>query len=668
MTGEMVQNKCYIHGKATMKRGRIRRNIKIKDGPLLSAEHSDRKTLWENWLQTMNTHGDNLCMGERHLENGKFTGYKYKTYREVNVDVQRFRAGMKHLGVEPNQHVAIYCKNRSEWQVTDIAMQSISVASIPLYDTLGPEAAEYVLENAECVACVVDMSGLATVCKIQNSFLKLVVALPPRTFEPAEKHNEYKALLQAAATNNMKVVSYDEVLKIGSRNPCPAVPPSGSDLATICYTSGTTGVPKGVALTHNNMMSDVIAIKADVPLYSSDCTISYLPLAHMYQRCMEIGIFSGGGKVGYYRGDTLLLLDDIAACQPTLFFGVPRLFNRIYDKIMTQINEANCLKRNMFHWAYNWKKKNLESDGSLTSNVDFVFAKIRNAFGGKVRLMVTGSAPISPVIMEFLRICCSSVVLEGYGQTETAAAVTITLEEDQVGAGFVGVPMLCSEVALFNVPEMNYTSVDVIDGKFVERGEICFRGPNMTAGYWKMPEKTAEMIDEDGWLHSGDIGMWLENGYLKIIDRKKNIFKLSQGEYVAPEKVENVYAVSPFIAQSFVYGDSLKSSLVAVIVPDEEVVIPWLKKNGVVVSSLTEACKQSLLKKAVEDDMKRIAKERGLHGFEQAKAIHLHDDLFSLENGLLTPTFKLKRPIVKKQFEDVIAHLYTTVPVSKSKL
>merc|ERR1712060_567506 len=261
-----------------------------------------------------------------------------------------------------------------------------------------------------------------------------------------------------------------------------------------------------------------------------------------------------------------------------------------------------------------------------------------------------------------------TVVLEGYGQTETAAAVSTTLEEDQVGAGFVGVPLPCSEIALFDVPEMNYTQADVIDGKRVERGEICFRGPNMTAGYWKMPGKTAEMIDAEGWLHSGDIGMWTENGYLKIIDRKKNIFKLSQGEYVAPEKVENVYAVSAFIAQAFVYGDSLKPSLVAILVPDEEVVIPWLKKNGIAVSTLSEACKQPTLKKAIEDDMRKLAKERGLHGFEQAKAIHLHDELFSLENGLLTPTFKLKRAIAKKEFSEIIEELYRTVPVSKSKL
>jgi len=638
-------------------------------GPLMSAENSDRRTLWENWMETLRVHGDRDFLAERYLRDGKLGGFEYKTYKQIDVDVQKFRSGMVHLGLKPREHIALYSKNRTEWQVVDIAMQSIGVVTVPLYDTLGPEAAEYILENAECAACVTEIGGLENVLKAKNtSYLKLVVVLPPRTFDPKEKFDKYEELLQKDFAKEFQVVKYDAVLDAGKRNPSPAVPPTSHDLATICYTSGTTGVPKGVTLTQNNLMTDSLGLTSNSPVYMDDVIISYLPLAHMYERIMEITGIKAGGKVCYFRGDTLLLLEDIAACQPTVFCGVPRLFNRIYDKIMTQINNSSFVKRNLFRWAYDWKKKNLEASGALTSHLDFVFTKIRNAFGGKVRIMITGSAPISPVIMEFLRICASCKVMEGYGQTETAACATATLEDDQSGAGFVGVPIPCTEVALFDVPEMNYTQSDVVDGKPVERGEICFRGPNMTPGYWKMPEKTNQMIDSEGWLHSGDIGMWLPDGNLKIIDRKKNIFKLSQGEYVAPEKVENVYAVSSFIAQAFVYGNSLKSSLVAIIVPDEEVVIPWLKNQGIAVNSLSGACKEYALKQAILADMRKLAKERGLHGFEQAKAIHLHDELFSLENGLLTPTFKLKRAIAKKEFSEIIEELYRTVPISKSKL
>jgi len=663
-----LQDKGYIHGTATETRGRIHRSWLTMGGPLLSAENSNRRTLWENWMETLSVHGDRHFSAERYLDNGKLSGFVYKLYKEIDVEVQKFRSGMVHLGLNPREHIAIYSKNRTEWQIVDIAMQSIGVVTVPLYDTLGPDAAEYILENAECVACVTEMHTLENVLRIKNSYLKIVIVLPPRSFEPKEEFAKYEALLKKEFPEEYKVVGFDVVLKKGKRNPSPAVPPTGNELATICYTSGTTGVPKGVTLTHNNLMTACLGVQANSAIYMDDVAISYLPLAHAYERIMEISIIHSGGMICYFRGDILLLLDDIAACQPTVFCGVPRLYNRIYDKINAQINNSGFVKRNLFHWAYDWKKKNLKANGELTSNLDFVFAKIRALFGGRVRLMVTGSAPISPVIMEFLRICFSCKVLEGYGQTETAAIVTATAEDDQSGAGNVGVPFPCSEVALFDVPEMNYTQSDIVSGKPVERGEICFRGPNMTAGYWKMAEKTKEMIDAEGWLHSGDIGMWLPDGNLKIIDRKKNIFKLSQGEYVAPEKVENVYAVSSFIAQAFVYGNSLKPSLVAIIVPDEEVVIPWLKKQGIAVNNLSEACKQSALKQIIQEDMRKLSKERGLHGFEQAKAIHLHDQLFTLENGLLTPTFKLKRAAAKKEFLGIIKDLYEAIPASKSKL
>jgi len=662
------QDKSYICGEATAKRGRIRRSLLTMDGPLMTAENSDRKTLWENWLLTLKEHGNREFLGERYLENGTLTGFKYQTYREIHSKLEDCRSGMIHFGVQPRQHIALYCENRSEWQIVDLAMQSIGVVTIPLYDTLGPDAAAYVLENAECVACVTSMPGLKNVLNSKSSYLKLVVVVGPRTFEPKEKYDEYQNLLKAVPARNIKIVDFSTVIKEGSRNPYPAEPPKGADLATICYTSGTTGVPKGVTLTHNNLMTQCFALFNSMAIYPGDGMLAYLPLAHMYERIMEILTIRGGSKVGYFRGDTLLLLEDLAACQPTVFCGVPRLFNRIYDKIMTQINESSFLKKKLFHQAYTWKKKNLEANGDLTSKFDFVFSKIRNVFGGKVRLMTTGSAPISPVIMEFLRICGSCPVLEGYGQTETSAVSTVTLREDQVGAGFVGVPAPCAEVALFDVPEMNYTQKDMVDGKIVERGEICARGPHVTAGYWKMPEKTRSLIDEEGWCHSGDIGMWMPNGYLKIIDRKKNIFKLSQGEYVAPEKIENVYTVSSFIAQAFVYGDSLKPSLVAIIVPDEEVVIPWLKSQGIVKASLREACQEPSLKAVIEEDIERLAIERGLHGFERAKSIHLHDELFTLENGLLTPTFKLRRPEAKKIFLDDIKKLYSKAPSSRSKL
>lgn len=260
--------------------------------------------------------------------------------------------------------------------------------------------------------------------------------------------------------------------------------------------------------------------------------------------------------------------------------------------------------------------------------------------------------------------------MAGYGQTEGAAAATLSHPDDIATVGHVGGPTASVEIALFDVPEMGYYHTDADHrGQPCEgRGEICIRGPSVFKGYYKDPEKTKETIDEEGWLHSGDVGLWRLNGALQIIDRKKNIFKLSQGEYVAPEKIENVLMHSPFISQIFVYGDSLQSSLVAIVVPEEEVVMSWAAKTEAKKAPFTEHCQSSLLSDVIMLDIRRLSMDNGLHGFETPKAIALDSNPFSLENGLLTPTFKLKRKEIREKYQDKIAELYSKLPQPLSKL
>ena len=272
--------------------------------------------------------------------------------------------------------------------------------------------------------------------------------------------------------------------------------------------------------------------------------------------------------------------------------------------------------------------------------------------------MSTGSAPISGEVMEFLRVCFGGIVFEGYGMTESACVISKTHALDFT-CGHVGTPVKCCEVKLDSVREMNYTTND----KPYPRGEVCVRGPSVFSGYYKAQDTTDEVMDRDGWLHTGDIGTWLPGGRLKIIDRKKNIFKLAQGEYVAPEKIENVYARSRFVAQSFVYGDSLTASLVAIVVPDEEVLVPWAKKKGVAVGDVDfrKLCLDVSVQKMIHESMVTVGKEAGLKGFEQVKAVHLHPTLFSVENGLFTPTFKLKRPQARVAFQGDIDRMYKRI-------
>jgi len=268
--------------------------------------------------------------------------------------------------------------------------------------------------------------------------------------------------------------------------------------------------------------------------------------------------------------------------------------------------------------------------------------------------MITGSAPINKDILSFLRVSMSCPVLEGYGQTESGGASTITLFGD-TDAGHVGVPLACCDVKLVDVPEMKYLSTDENP-----RGEVCFRGPSCSPGYYKNDEKTAELIDGDGWIHSGDIGEWLPSNSLRIIDRKKSIFKLSQGEYIAPEKLENIYAKSPYVAQIFVHGDSLKSKFVAIVVADREVAAEWCNQNSIE-NDITELCSNPEFFAVVKDSMDQIGTDSDVKGFERIADFRMVSELFSVENDLLTPTFKLKRVQAKEMFLQMLNEMYESI-------
>jgi len=372
-------------------------------------------------------------------------------------------------------------------------------------------------------------------------------------------------------------------------------------------------------------------------------------------------------------------MEDVGALQPTIFVSVPRLLNRVYDKITQGVDEAGGLKAKLFHMALAAKAQGLKS-GNLTHALwdRIVFGPLKAKVGlGRVRMVVTGSAPIAAHVIEFLRCVFGVPVLEGYGQTESSTCISFT-DPDDFSSGHVGPPLACNEVRLVDVSEMGYLTSDSVHGADVKsgnkgipclgRGEICFRGPNVFAGYYNMPEKTKSAIDEEGWCHTGDIGLWTLNGNLRIIDRKKNIFKLSQGEYVAAEKIENVMSRSSFVAMSFVYGDSLQSKLVAIVVPDQEYMEGWATKNGFSAKSFTELCNDPGIVKTVLDDMTKQGKLAKLKGFEFPKAIYLESDPFSPENGLLTPTFKLKRQGARDKYRTNIDTLYTALGGMKAKL
>lgn len=328
-------------------------------------------------------------------------------------------------------------------------------------------------------------------------------------------------------------------------------------------------------------------------------------------------------------------------------------------QITNDVKAAGGIKKKLFDTAIAGKMREIEA--GIVRKDSFwdrlVFSKIHAKFGGRLRVCITGAAPISSEVLQFLRCIFGCFVMEGYGQTESSAAATITLPGDHE-PGHVGAPFTNLEIKLADVPDMNYFNKD-------DKGEICFRGPGVFRGYLNDPEKTKEAIDSEGWLHSGDIGMWTPKGTLKIIDRKKHIFKLSQGEYIAPEKIENVVNRHPALMQSFVYGDSMESVLVAVIVPDPDQFPRWAAENGFS-GTMADLCQNAQVVAKLVKDLAKWGAESGLKSFEMVKAVYLTNDQFTVESGLLTPTFKSKRPQLKDYYKDQIAAMYASIKARPS--
>ncbi|KAM4714933.1 long-chain-fatty-acid--CoA ligase 5 [Anableps anableps] len=637
-----------------------RQTVGVKDGArktallednnnLMSYHYSDAKTLYEVFQRGLRVSGNGPCLGYRKA--GK--PYQWLKYKQVSDRAQHLGSALLHKGLKPSSDtfIGIFAQNRPEWIISELACYTYSMVVVPLYDTLGPEALVFIINQAEISTVLCDNQKKAETLLLnheqgQTSVLKTVVLMDP--FSPE--------LIERGKKCGVDIVSMEDMEVLGKSNLQKPILPKPEDLSIVCFTSGTTGNPKGAMLTHENVVADAAAVlktfETSLVPCTQDVSISFLPLAHMFERIVQTVVYGAGARVGFFQGDIRLLPDDMKTLQPTVFPVVPRLLNRIYDKI--QSGATSPFKKWLLNFAVKSKYAEVK-DGIIRKNSiwdKLIFHKVQESLGGRVRFMVTGAAPISPSVLSFLRAALGCQIFEGYGQTECAAACTFTLPGDAT-AGHVGVPLPCNFVKLVDVDEMNYFASN-------GEGEVCIKGTNVFKGYLKDPEKTDEALDKDGWLHTGDIGKWLPSGVLKIIDRKKNIFKLAQGEYIAPEKIENVYVRCGLVAQVFVHGDSLQSCLVAIVVPDADI-LPGFAKSLGIQGSIEELCKNTEIKKAIITDLTKVGREAGLKSFEQVKDVHLHPELFTIENGLLTPTLKAKRAELKALFQPQIDKLYADI-------
>ena len=528
-------------------------------------------------------------------EGPKLGGYEWMSYKETEDIVNNLARGFLDKNLCPKvegdpqfentremRFLGIYAKNRAEWVLCDQAMMAISGTTIPYYDTLGEPAIYYITE----------LTQLSTIALTSECLPRII----SYKLDPVGHHKmrTLKNLLimdkleegmeEEARAAGLSIFHFHDLLDAGRQSTSSLIPATRSTVASICFTSGTTGNPKGVIITHGNLLGCVAGI-VKTKWYSAsaeDRYLSYLPLAHMWERLMVQVNITRGVSIGFYNGNVFKLKEDLAALKPSLMISVPRLYYRFYDVIKNKIQETSGVKRMLIDRALKVKLENLRKTGETKHYLydKLVFNQMKKVLGGNVRTMCSGSAPIAPEVLDFLKICFCAPICEGYGQTESCAGGCVTVDDDHF-SGHCGSPWLCQEIKLVDIPHLHYFATDSdAYGKPAPRGEICLRGTNITQGYFKTPDKTKETIDSDGWLHTGDVGIFLQGGRLKIIDRISNCFKLQQGEYIAAEKLENVYIKCPYLAQIFVYGDGMRNYLVALGTLDRENVFKWAKQTG----------------------------------------------------------------------------------------
>jgi len=611
---------------------------------------NDCRTLFEAFRRGASLSAAGLCLGWR---NSGLLPYQWITYNEVLLRAQNFGSGLISMGLSPGVHsmVGIYAKNCPEWVIAEQGLYCYSMVNVPLYDSLGPEARSYVISECEMrIIVAFDEVNVRNILSSAPPCLKVIVTV--RDVKPR--------LVEEAGTLGLKVVRFSEVEKFGALHKREEVAPLPDTTATVCFSRlaafGDThlGKPKGVMLSHLNMVSATTACTLQLGKYApnnQDVLFSFLPLAHTLERSCELSVFMAGGAVGFYSGNTKTLTADMKALKPTILPTVPRFLNRLYDACVTTANKSGLFRR-IFNIALSAKTEELYKGVVRRNSLwdALVFWSVRQRVGGRVRLMVVGSAPLAGNVLTFMRAALGCIIVEGYGQTECVAPCTLTTPGDPQ-PDHVGPPVACNNIKLVDVPDMEYFSAR-------GQGEVCVFGSNVFQGYFRDPERTRLAIDDEGWLHTGDIGEWQPSGTLKIIDRKKQIFKLSQGEYVAPDDVEEIYCNSDYIEQCFVHGDSLKSCVIAIVVPDQKALQAWARRHKLPSDSFTALCNMREVKKLLMDEITRLSREASLAYYEEVRDIYLHPAHFTVQAGLLSNSGKVMRQKLVKYFKPQLEDMY----------
>ncbi|WP_100612628.1 AMP-dependent synthetase/ligase [Confluentibacter lentus] len=537
--------------------------------------------------------------------------------------------GLLRLGVKPNDKIAVISSsNRTEWNILDIGVLQIGAQNAPIYPTISSEDYEYILNHSEAIYCFVSDNEVLQKLNIIKSNTKLKNIY---TFDHIENENHWTDILKLGEdTSNQNEVD------LRKNNVSP------NDLATLIYTSGTTGKPKGVMLSHNNLVSNVLDSEKRVPFdHGKSKALSFLPVCHVFER-MILYLYQYCGVEIYFAESIDKMGDNVKEVQPNVMTGVPRLYEKVYDKIVAKGNEQKGIKKLMFFWALNlglkyepYGKNGFWYELQLKIARALVFKKWQEALGGKLDIMVSGSAALQPRLTRVFA-AAKLPIMEGYGLTETSPVISVNdVRHGGFRIGTVG------------------KIIDNVKVKIAEDGEILVKGPNVMLGYFKDPEKTAEVL-VDGYFHTGDIGEIDSDGFLKITDRKKEMFKTSGGKYIAPSIIENQLKQSRFIEQVMVIGDGEKMPA-ALIQINFDFVEKWGKLHGITFNSKSDIISNPQLIERIQKEIDEANKKFGQ--WEQIKKFELTPDIWSIDAGHLTPTMKMKRKDIKEKY----IHLYNKI-------
>ncbi|MFH2029358.1 MAG: long-chain fatty acid--CoA ligase [Bacteroidota bacterium] len=563
------------------------------------------------------------CISDK--KDGKWITYSTE---EVQSIIDRFSLGLLKLGVNPGDKLAIISTNRSEWNFVDLGILQAGCIDVPVYPNIGLTQYEYILNFSGVKYVFVANEDLYS--KINSIKSKISSLIDIYTLDKLEGKKHWKEILELA----------DESLRERLNKIRDNV--KSDDLATIIFTSGTTGTPKGVMLSHNNILSNVISLTQIMPINNTHRVISFLPICHIFERTVVYYYMKIGAAI-YYAESIDKVGDNLKEIKPNYFTTVPRLLEKIYDKIMDKGRDLKWPKRAIFGWAVNLAnhyhpqgKTNLFYNLRLWAARKIVFSKWLEALGGEVKGIISGAAALQPRLGRIFTAAGVNVI-EGYGLTETSPVITCNRFEDYY-VGTVG----------FTIPG--------VEVKIADTGEILAKGPNVMKGYYNNPEATKESIDEEGWFHTGDIGIMVNDKYLKITDRLKEIFKTSGGKFIAPLPIENKMKESLFIRNIMVIGENQKFCA-ALIVPEFDFIKKWCEKKSVKDYIDKGAVLSEVVKERIWKEIQHYNKR--FDHIQQVKKFELVDNDWTVDSGELTPTLKLKRRIILKSNQKLIDNIYS---------